>query len=588
LVPEADLLLDKRLVSIERVDGEIHYHLVYSVDVENRGPSRAVGVHVNDPLSDGQLLAASALWCSVTPGSGATDCSSATPVAGVLDTTFDLAVDGRRRFLIETDTVDAPSGQITNKASLDWETVSREDSVIANIGGTVDIEVTNTDGRSTAIPGTANEYVIRVANHGPSDVFGAQVTDLFAPQLENVSWTCSAITPIPGDLGSPRTAGPGASAGASLVTTNDGRHVYQLVDMGGVPTLLAYTRDNVPGLHFGELTELETETNGVDDPGESGNAVSGMLAPVDIAISTNSARIYVLSNDAGGSPATAHLVMLNRITIPADPGYGKISSATSVPVNDANPQQVVVANHSLYVSSDDGVRMFTLDPSSGLPTEDELTSLADIRRMAVSPAQNLLFVAAAAAPELRMYAMGVGGGSIPAGRLSELDSLGDTALGDIADLRHGPEGAQLYAIGSSSGTLAVVDYELDGGTGSLSPGTSYVPADFSASLPADAFERADSMAIAPDGEHLLVVIAGSSQLLQLRRDTVNGTLTYDALPSRSASSGDPADAIRITSDGRHVLIAMGTTTTPALEVLSRRAPDPRFAQVEVDRQGDLP
>src|SRR5690606_4708332 len=130
--------------------------------------------------------------------------------------------------------------------------------------------------------------------------------------------------------------------------------------------------------------------------------------------------------------------------------------------------------------------------------------------------------------------------------------------------------------------------ELDGGTGSLSPGTSYVPADFSASLPADAFERADSMAIAPDGEHLLVVIAGSSQLLQLRRDIVNGTLTYDALPSRSASSGDPADAIRITSDGRHVLIAMGTTTTPALEVLSRRAPDPRFAQVEVDRQGDLP
>src|SRR5690606_2620282 len=84
LVPEADLLLDKRLVSIERVDGEIYYHLVYSVDVENRGPSRAVGVHVNDPLSDGQLLAASALWCSVTPGSGATDCSSATPVAGVL------------------------------------------------------------------------------------------------------------------------------------------------------------------------------------------------------------------------------------------------------------------------------------------------------------------------------------------------------------------------------------------------------------------------------------------------------------------------------------------------------------------------
>ena len=588
LVPEADLLLDKRLVSIEPVDGQLYYHLVYSVDVENRGPSRAMGVHLSDPLSDSQLDVASASWCSVPVASGAVDCSGASPTAGAFDATFDLVLNQKQRFLVEVDTTDAPSGQITNEVSLDWGAVAKSDTVISNIGGEANLEVTNTDGRATAVPGTENEYVIRVANHGPSDVFGARVTDLFPPKLEDVSWTCSAITPIPGDLSSATTAGPGGSAGAALVTTNDGRHVYQLVSVSGVPTLLAYTRNNVPGLHFGELTELETETNGVNDPGDSGTTVTGMEAPIDIALSTNNAHIYVLSNDTGGSPATANLVMFNRITNPADPGYGKISFAASVPVNDANPRQVAVGDSSLYVSTDDGIRMFTLDPSSGLPGEDELSGPSDAVRMAISPTQKLLFVATTASPQLHLYRLGQGGGAIPAGRIAELDTLADSDLGGIVDLRRGPEGAQLYAMGSTTGKLAVVDYTVDESSGSLSLTTSYAVADIGGSLPANGFQRSNRMAVSPDGEHLLVSVAASNQLLQLRRDTVNGTLTYETLAPRSATGSDPGDEIRFSADGRHVLVALGATTTPALEVFGRRAPDPRFALVEVDRQGDTP
>ncbi|MBL0040720.1 MAG: hypothetical protein IPP28_06660, partial [Xanthomonadales bacterium] len=95
------------------------------------------------------------------------------------------------------------------------------------------------------------------------------------------------------------------------------------------------------------------------------------------------------------------------------------------------------------------------------------------------------------------------------------------------------------------------------------------------------------LALAPDGEHLLVA-GGGGFLLRYRRDVFAGGLSFEQQVATDASNPGLAAAagIAVSSDGRHVLIASASTSTPPLTVYSRRAPDPRFAFVERDRQGD--
>ena len=66
---------------------------------------------------------------------------------------------------------------------------------------TADLSITKTDGVPSRSPGTFS-YTIVVSNAGPSDVFGARVTDTMPAQLTNVTWTCNASCPasVNGDI----------------------------------------------------------------------------------------------------------------------------------------------------------------------------------------------------------------------------------------------------------------------------------------------------------------------------------------------------------------------------------------------------
>src|SRR5439155_1178987 len=54
---------------------------------------------------------------------------------------------------------------------------------------TADLQITKTDGASTAIPGTNVTYTIVVTNAGPSSVVGASVADTFPATLSNITYT---------------------------------------------------------------------------------------------------------------------------------------------------------------------------------------------------------------------------------------------------------------------------------------------------------------------------------------------------------------------------------------------------------------
>jgi len=53
---------------------------------------------------------------------------------------------------------------------------------------TADLQVTISDGTTTAVPGTVDTYTITVTNNGPDDLTGASVFGLPLAGLTNVTW----------------------------------------------------------------------------------------------------------------------------------------------------------------------------------------------------------------------------------------------------------------------------------------------------------------------------------------------------------------------------------------------------------------
>ncbi|MAE66758.1 MAG: hypothetical protein CMJ18_21020, partial [Phycisphaeraceae bacterium] len=76
----------------------------------------------------------------------------------------------------------------------------------------VDLTVTKTDGTAQVTEGTLVGYTIVVTNQGPSDAIGASITDLFPPELTNVSWTA--------ELTAGNTMTPSSGSGDIIATAD--------------------------------------------------------------------------------------------------------------------------------------------------------------------------------------------------------------------------------------------------------------------------------------------------------------------------------------------------------------------------------
>ena len=67
---------------------------------------------------------------------------------------------------------------------------------------TADLEITKTDNRSTAVPGTDIQYVITARNNGPEDIAGAKLTDLFTDEFSMVRFESEAFDGATGNTSS--------------------------------------------------------------------------------------------------------------------------------------------------------------------------------------------------------------------------------------------------------------------------------------------------------------------------------------------------------------------------------------------------
>jgi uncharacterized repeat protein (TIGR01451 family) len=207
LTPQADLAVAKDDGKTSAVPGTRN---TYTITVTNNGPSTVSAVNLTDAVPPALL----------SPVFGAPSAGSYDPATGVwsglslaegesvtitLSGTIDPSATGT---LTNTATVAPPAGvtdtNSANNSATDTDTLTPE----------ADLAITKTDGVTSAVPGTADTYIIVVSNLGPSDVTGASISDPLPAGVTAASWTATEST------GGGTVTGPASGAGA-LATTVD-------------------------------------------------------------------------------------------------------------------------------------------------------------------------------------------------------------------------------------------------------------------------------------------------------------------------------------------------------------------------------
>lgn len=634
----ADVRLSKTNTSIaEKSGGALKvgaitgYTLGYDILVSNDGPGAVTGMTVTDDF-DGTVAGQPAFdpttvsWnCVIEAPSGQTavisQCQTGSGSGGPLSVLLDLDVGFSARISLTVDT-DRTTGAVVNTASVampagisDPILTNNTDSERVVLSGESALRVL-AQGPVAVVAGTDMNYTFQVLNDGPDFAQGVVADNLFGSQVETVSWSCDASTPVPGDLDileEFRQAGTIQGPWDAVFTSN-GEHVYVIssyLDLGSdgagngsfAGAVHAFARETVRGVDFGHLTLLETEVDGVDDVGDSGGPVSHTRQPTALDLSPDERFLYV----AGYGDAA--IAWFERNTNVQSNQYGELTFRGFVQhANLAGIRDVKV--------SPDGKHVYGIGITSGLT----VGHVVQFDRNAADG--SLSFVASydsdAAISGYPTYPItlefGSGGrflyvgsfseGGIKTDRLTVLQREVDENAANFGELSpvqsldaqyvyamaRTPDNKFLY-VGSYGGD-GIHILSIDAATGMLSEISN--PATFV--LPDIA--NIISLAVSPDGEHLLVGThnpqAGIDEgaILSYRINKVTGELTLQENILDGVTLGSGLNAItvslaepivRVSPDGQHVIAL--SRDQQSIDVFSRKAPDPILGQMELEIEG---
>ena len=144
--------------------------MVYTIRVENNGPSDARSVQVTDILPEG-VDVAEITGCKSNRAGEAVPCSLG-----------DIAAGEFSEFTIAVDVGASSSGVLANQVEVSSQTPdpdSTNNSVVLNSGtqSVADLSITKTSDADEVVAGESLTYTIRVNNSGPSDAMSVQVID---------------------------------------------------------------------------------------------------------------------------------------------------------------------------------------------------------------------------------------------------------------------------------------------------------------------------------------------------------------------------------------------------------------------------
>jgi uncharacterized repeat protein (TIGR01451 family) len=593
LVPNADLAIGKIAGSPVAVAN--HFDIQYTIVVENLGPSFVAGAAVKDSLSSDFDLSTVSWNCSVTGGSGSSACVTASGSGAALNTTVDLDPGAIATVVLTVSTVDFPAGIVSNTATV-TAPVAVNDPVVTNnsatanvtLTGEADLQITKSDGLITVTPGEPLTYTVQITNAGPDHVFGATVQDILPVQLEKASWTCDASTPIPGDLTyiESQIQNIDLEGAVAVVSSPDGRSVYVAASQNG--TLLSYEREVVPNSQFGKLLLLEVEQDGVDDTSDTGGVVSGLANAADIAISHDGRHVYVVG--AATDPALASVAMFSRSTVSGAADFGRLTYSGII-ATQTNASSVVVSpdGKNLYVAAGDSIDSFERDAVTGVLTALETVANASIpgglTDMVFDPEGKQLYVLANG--EVVVMNRVTDTNSPDFGRISFASTTAHADMTGAAAIAISADGNNIYVAADNAATGALIALSRNNNTGALTYLTTYQ--DSTAAVPTGSMSGASGVAVADDGEHVMLIAGIGNSLLEFRRVAATGLLNFQEYledgqpppPATPVNGLDGASAITVTADGHHILVAAGNDKS--VSVFERRSPDPLFSFIEIEQ-----
>ncbi|WP_173003154.1 Ig-like domain-containing protein [Chitinophaga sp. SYP-B3965] len=358
--PVADLSVTKIATPAQVVAGS---PLSYTITVTNAGPSTILAAErflVEDNLpaeftadtytaSEGTFDAVSGGWTGVqfTPGKSIT-----LIIAGHISASF------TGNSIVNTANVTPPPNFT--------DPTPATGSVTTPASRVIELQLTKTDGKTSYVPGTNTTYTITVTNTGPSDVVGAQVSDVLPAGISVASWTAN----VSGGASVPASSGTGAISQLVNIPVN-GTIVYtftmvvppaftgNLVNTATVSTPSGYTENNT-------ANNTATDTNTPDlqydiniSKTAPSSAVAGAAIHYEITIQNAGPSNVVNAAIADVVPASVQSVTWTvstqgATTASVASGTGNdISFTGSLPVGNANI--IVVAVNGTISASATGV-----------------------------------------------------------------------------------------------------------------------------------------------------------------------------------------------------------------------------------------
>ncbi len=308
----------------------------YTIVVTNAGPNDVTGATVADTFP---AIFTGATWTATTTG-GATGFTASgsgnindtvtipngSTITYVVTGTISGAVTGT---LSNTATVTAPGGSAdptpgNNSATgtlSNTATVSAPGGVTDPTPGnnsatdtdtltpSIDLAITKTDGKTSAVPGTSDIYTIVGTNNGPSTVTGATVADTFPAIFTGATFTTSAT-------------------GGATGFANGSGNINQVVNMPSGSTITYVVTGTISAAATGTLTNTATVTapGGVTDstPGNNSATDTDTLTPrADLAVTKTDSPDPVIA----GNNVTYTIVLANN----------GASDAQTVSLSDALP-----------------------------------------------------------------------------------------------------------------------------------------------------------------------------------------------------------------------------------------------------------
>ncbi|HRA54940.1 MAG TPA: hypothetical protein PLQ83_14855 [Thermoflexales bacterium] len=299
----ANLLISKIVDQAVAVAGG---QLNYTVRVTNTGPAVAQNVTLRD------ILPPEVSYVSHTTSQGSYASGTGQWNVGSLAVNASAQIN----LLVNVGTAVPPGTLIVNTASVTSTTVPipPPNAVVTTpVVGVADLSVLKDDGLSFVNVNQVITYVIVVRNSGPSDVFGARVSDTLPSGLSSAQWTCAAAS------GSACTQISGVGSINTLVNIAAGSRVtFTLIALVGPcdTNILVNTVQVTPPAGVTDPVTGNNTATDTDAIGPGANFTLGMRASPGapgLGLPTaNSALVYVIEAvNYGPDPATSIRVVDN-------------------------------------------------------------------------------------------------------------------------------------------------------------------------------------------------------------------------------------------------------------------------------------